>query len=252
MNVIKSLIVALSVLLVGGSFAPRAIYADDQQESLSNSGTDAQSYSMAVPLQDNALQLQLTQRGLDAVAASLTSTLQQQLNQIAVPDFNEKNGSINVEARGLRGRVDLESTAIIAQPGQLVLQLKLKDVRVFADSLRFYRKVLGGKISTTCYETRISAGHRDLVNISAVIKPTIETSSLKLTYVDGNFSLAKDNYHVEGPRRCSGKLGVGYLISNIVKSLIVKSATPNRICCSYCYQRSNPTTGNDPRSKYAL
>ncbi|MEQ1843347.1 MAG: hypothetical protein ABL994_23320, partial [Verrucomicrobiales bacterium] len=77
--------------------------------------------------------------------------------------------------------------------------------------------------STTCQNTSLDVGENGPVHLTARLGPTVQNNRIHIDAQDINFGVAENNFKVNGPRECSGALGLGTLVKWVVGKVIANS-----------------------------
>ena len=127
---------------------------------------------------------------------------------------------IKIKVKGSRYSVDFESLQLVPQEGFLVANVQINRASVTADSINLKKKVLGVTISSTCKDTTITIKGQENLKLRAEFSLAIAGDNIKVGVRKVDFTVREDQYHIKGPRKCSGSLGVGSLIKSIVRSAL--------------------------------
>lgn len=173
---------------------------------------------------DQGLYIELNKDGLRLFASEVQKSALQDLVAVPLPDYSDTvDYGIQAEVHDVQVWVGFDQFHINAQTGYLLSNVDLLDVRVRANQIKFKKKVLGGTLRTTCYNTVVHAGHARPLTLKTNIYPRVENHKIGIVVDEINFDIPEDNFKVEGPERCSGDLGIGSLIKGLVKKFLKDS-----------------------------
>lgn len=173
----------------------------------------------------NAFSAEVNQSGIDMVSREIQRIALQNIVDRPISDFSDEiSGGIHVDAEGLKISVAFQDVKLQTMANGLELSVQLKKLKLTAEKMRFYKKI-GFTVSTTCEDTTMTIGESgQIIEISASLFPTINSNHDLEMRADGiDFPIPEDEFGVEGPRKCSGALGVGYLVKLSIKKILVKA-----------------------------
>jgi hypothetical protein len=172
---------------------------------------------------DQTLKLEVNSQGLQEIAAYINQTSLADIDNMALPDVNDTVDGVEVKASGLHLWATFGDTNLVAHTDELQAVQQIIQIRVKADSIRMRKKVVGNWVSTTCDDTEIVAGQSETVQLDLKMNTGVSGRRIVLSERSTDFSIPSSQYDVNGPRRCSGALGVGSLIRLVAQSVLKNS-----------------------------
>jgi len=175
------------------------------------------------PVLDQTLNLQVNGKGLQEIATYLNHTSLADIDNMELPPVDDTIDGVEVKASGLRLWAAFGDTTLTADTDQLGVAQQIIQIRVKADSIRMRKRVLGAWVSTTCEDTEVIAGRGEPVYLNLKMQASVSARRIVLSESHTDFSIPSSQYTVNGPRRCSGALGVGSLIRLVAQSVLKNS-----------------------------
>lgn len=183
--------------------------------ALSSSRAEAQSTA-------DALRLDLTQDGLDAVARELQSRFMQDIDEQKIDDIRRqlRNGW-TLESRGLQYSVDFKKLELRATSQGVRVDFLVNGIELHAGAIEVSRPFLWWDIGSRCGSVDINIkGSSDLA-LSVLLNPVVTVAgNLDADLVDIIFAIDEDSYEVRGPVECSGILGFGKYMRQAVSGML--------------------------------
>jgi hypothetical protein len=176
------------------------------------------SFGFAVPSNwtDNALQAGVTRDGFTWISSMITDETLQDISRRPLPDVDENmGGGVQGELTGLSYDIDFDHLEINPSDNTIGVHLHMNSIFVRADRLKFVKKA-GVTLRTTCEDVEIRAGGSSSIDLYLNLEPRVENGRIRLVERDIQFDIDDDNFKVDGPRHCSGSLGIGSLIGTSV------------------------------------
>ena len=171
----------------------------------------------------DALRLDLTQDGLDAVAREIQSRFLQDIDGQKIDDIHRKlkNGWI-LESRDLEYSVDFRKLDLKATTQGIRVDFLVNRIELHAGAVEVSRPFLWWDIGSRCSSVDISIkGGSDLA-LSVLLNPVVtDAGTLDADLVDIIFAIDEDSYEVRGPVDCSGILGFGKYMRQAVSGMLV-------------------------------
>jgi hypothetical protein len=172
---------------------------------------------------EEALRMQLNQRGLDTIAEELSATALQPIESAPLPDFtNEVQLGIEATVEEASISVHFQNVGLLARSGGVGFSLGIKDAVVHAERIILKKKVLNRTIRTTCHDTDIYVGRNSAQTLSTNLAPSVVDGHLVIDAQDVAFEIAKHDYVVRGPGRCSGGVAISQVMSTLVRVILEK------------------------------
>ena len=190
---------------------------------LTSSFAFAKAEAVLSPMLDQTLKLEVNSQGLQEIAAYINQTSLADIDNMGLPDVNDTVDGVEVKATGLHLWATFGDTSLIAHTDELQAVQQIVQIRVKADSIRMRKKVVGNWVSTTCDDTEIVAGQSETVQLDLKMNAGVSARRIVLAERSTDFSIPGNQYDVNGPRRCSGALGVGSLIRLVAQSVLKNS-----------------------------
>lgn len=175
------------------------------------------------PDTNQAMRVELSPNGLSEIAAWIRSTTLNDIEGMPLPDINDKVDGVEVKGTGITLSARFGAMSLTAGQNILSVRQQVVTISVSVDSLRMRKKILGNWVSTTCNDTEITAGDSDELTLSMNMGATASNRQVTLTSQNTSFDIPDSQFDVDGPRRCSGSLGVGDLIRLIAHSVLQNS-----------------------------
>lgn len=171
----------------------------------------------------NGLQAGVTHDGFTWISAMLTESSLQDISHMPLSDIDEDmGGGVQGELSGLSYDIDFDHLDINPLSNSVAVHLHMNSILARADRLKFVKKS-GITLRSTCEDVEIRAGRSSSVDLYLNLTPSIENGRIRLTEKDIQFDVDDDNFKIDGPRRCSGSLGIGNLISASVHHVLSRS-----------------------------
>jgi hypothetical protein len=175
-------------------------------------------------LTDQAFFVRLNHAGVDMAAQVLEKEVLQDIVGMELPDSSDTaSGGIKVELKDIKVWASFGAADATLNSTNLGVKIGIDRVRLSVGSLRAYKKVLGGTISTTCTDTEMILGEAGDLNLTTELVPSVVKNRVILTERSTAFSISDDNYRIVGPDKCSGALGIGNLIKSLLRNQLKKS-----------------------------
>ena len=190
---------------------------------LASSFAIAETKKTTTPTLDQTLKLEVNSQGLQEIAAYINQTSLADIDNMSLPDVNDTVDGVDVKASGLHLWASFGDTSLTANTDELQAVQQIIQIRVKADSIRMRKKVVGNWVSTTCDDTEIVAGQSESVQLDLKMNAGVSGRRIVLGERSTVFSIPESQYDVNGPRRCSGALGVGSLIRLVAQSVLKNS-----------------------------
>ncbi len=175
------------------------------------------------PALDQTLKLEVNNQGLQEIATYINHTALADINNMTLPDVDDTVDGVEVKASGLHLWATFGQTSLAVDTDQLRAIQQIVQIRVKADTIRMRKRVLGAWVSTTCDDTEIVAGQNETVQLDLKMHAGVSSRKIVLSEQSTDFSIPDSQYDVNGPRRCSGALGVGSLIRLVAQSVLKNS-----------------------------
>lgn len=173
---------------------------------------------------DRVLSLEVNAAGLTEIAAYIRATVLADIENMELPDVEDKvDGGVEVKASGLHLWASFGDSNLVATAGHLNVTQQIIRIRLHADTVRLRKKILGNWVSTTCEDTDITAVESETVALTMALNAAVADRRVSITERQTDFSIPEDQFEVDGPRKCSGALGVGNLIRLMAQSLLKNS-----------------------------
>lgn len=167
--------------------------------------------------------LSLSQQGVDLITSELTKKFLREERIIAVPNVETKaDYGINVFLEGISATVKIEQIKIVNQEGLLDFALIVKEAQIKIGKIRAKRGTIFGDIGFSCYNTSLRLANQSANPLRAEMIPFVENGQIKLATRNVDFVLRDENFHVQGPRSCSGG-PLERFIKDITKNVLKKS-----------------------------
>lgn len=170
----------------------------------------------------DALRLDLTQDGLDAVARELQSRFLQDVDGQRIEDIRRrlKNGW-HLESHGLEYSVGFRKLDLRATSAGIRVDFAVQGVEMHADSIEVSKPFLWWDVASKCSGVDIKvSGPADLA-LSVLLLPSVTPEGALTAEVrELSFAIDEDAYQVKGPIECSGILGLGRYMRQAVSGVL--------------------------------
>ncbi len=170
----------------------------------------------------NALKLDLTQDGLDAVAREIQSRFMHDIDSREINDIHKtlSDGWI-LDTQGLQYSVDFKKLNLKATKEGVRVEFAVDGVTLHADSIKLSKPWLWWNLKSKCTGVDVNvSGPTDLA-LSVLLMPVVtEAGNLDADLRELDFSIDPEGYVVRGPTECSGILGFGGYMRDAVAGVL--------------------------------
>ena len=170
----------------------------------------------------DALRLDLTQDGLDAVAREIQSRFMQDIDRQKIDDIQRrlKNGWV-LESRGLEYSVSFRKLDLKSTEKGVRVDFLVNGIDLHAASIEVSRPFLWWDIGSRCGSVDINIKGASDLALSVLLKPVVtDAGNLDADLLDIIFAIDEDSYEVRGPVECSGILGFGNYMRQAVSGML--------------------------------
>lgn len=170
----------------------------------------------------DALKLDMTQDGLDALAREIQSRYMHDIDSRKIDDILKTlpNGW-DMETRGLKYSVDFKKLNLRATKEGIRVEFAVDGVNLHADSMRVSRSLLWWTIASTCSGVDVSVAGSAETAMALLMMPIItDAGNLDADLRELTFTIDPDAYVVQGPMFCSGILGLGSYMKDAIAGVL--------------------------------
>ncbi len=171
----------------------------------------------------NALKLDLTQDGLDAVAREIQSRFMRDIDSREIENIHKllPNGWI-LDTQGLQYSVDFKKLNLKATKDGIRVEFAVNGVRLHVDSIKVTKPWLWWNLKSTCTGVEVNVSGPTELALSVLMMPVVtEAGALDADLRELEFSIDPEGYVVRGPTECSGILGFGGYMRDAVAGVLV-------------------------------
>ena len=169
--------------------------------------------------QDQTINLDLTNDGLDFLAEQVTESFPQLLRNVPVDDINFNIAPIErFFIKGVRVSADVDSFKLKPRKNGLYISFRMKELNISIRELRS-QNYLFSSLGISCYGTNIVLGGRQSVPVYADVGARLRRGKLDFSVDEVSFQLNQNQYKTYGPQSCKT---IG--INNILAKVIIKKS----------------------------
>ncbi|NBQ52660.1 MAG: hypothetical protein EBU49_03645 [Proteobacteria bacterium] len=179
------------------------------------------SSAMAQSTQD-ALRLDLTQDGLDAVAREIQSRFMHDIDSREINNIHRilPDGWV-LDTQGLEYSVDFKKLNLKATREGIHVDFAVDGVRLHADSIKVSKPWLWWNLKSKCTGVDVNVSGPTELALSVLLMPVVtEAGTLDADLRGLEFSIDPEGYVVRGPTDCSGVLGFGGYMRDAVAGVL--------------------------------
>jgi len=171
----------------------------------------------------NALKLDLTQDGLDAVAREIQSRFMHDIDSREINNIHRvlPDGWI-LDTQGLQYSVDFKKLNLKATKEGVRVEFAVDGVTLHADSIKLSKPWLWWNLKSNCTGVDVNVSGPTELALSVLLMPVVtEAGNLDADLLGLEFSIDPEGYVVRGPTECSGVLGFGGYMRDAVAGVLV-------------------------------
>jgi len=167
-----------------------------------------------------AIEVDLSQDGLNLVVAELRKTFLEGELTGPMPDFDDRQYGVDIEVREMTYRVKVNDLSLRAGAEGLKLSVSIGHAIGHAGKIIFKKKVIT-TLRSTCKDTAVKIGGDGDILMEVLLDARVSADGhLLLQERHVSLPVPSDQYDVDGPRTCSGDLGIGSLIKYAVAGIL--------------------------------
>lgn len=202
MNIYNTTFSKLKILIIAGLFQGSTSEAKVSNTRIGDNSTRG----------EGDFQVSVYKEGFDLLSQKLTeSYLADVINQ-PISDFEEDVGyGIQAHFSGLSYSIDFKEARVSPSKDRLHATVLFNSIVVKANSVRFVKKS-GVTLSTTCKDTTMTGGVHAPLQLDIDLLPKIQNGTISVSIPEVGFHIPDNLYEIDGPKKCSGSLGIGELL----------------------------------------
>lgn len=179
-----------------------------------------------ISLDESAFHFQLNDRGLNFIGDQFEEDLEK-IDHGPIGDYSTKvSYGIRVNASGMHYKADLSNVQIQAKDQRLQISLDVENLVFHIDKISAKKKIIFKDISASCRDTKIHIAEGQPLTVVGYLTGTVEDGRVRVQVENPQFQIPDSAYRIEGPRSCSGKIGIDRFIKSAVRKALGKAKEP--------------------------
>jgi hypothetical protein len=168
---------------------------------------------------EHAFNLKLSRDGFQLLGKVMKDLLLVDIEHEPLADVStDTQVGATIHAKELELSASFASLKLVPQNAGLKIDIGIRDVAFKAHVIVIESNLL--PISVTCRDTTIHIGEDAAAPLKAKTKVELKDGNIAMTLEDKSFTIAMDNYRIEGPASCDGPIGTGVLTKPMIQALL--------------------------------